>query len=631
MRALALTLAAATIIAADPVAATGATIQWRIENPFRFFTDSEVLEPHRKALARASSTAGKPSVLAAERWLSTQYPYGWAEQAFRRTCWHLVRQDLSACGGLANYIQPRSHRIIARVVALQQKDVTCTWRVRMSGSPQLTAKVLERPCSAAVEIDIPYPTGADVSVSDDGQIRAATTVRVNDIFIVGLGDSYASGEGNPDRPVRWRDDRVASFGSFASGIHLDGYPERLTTTVAYAGRNVHGPSAFWLSQPCHRSLYSYQVRVALQLALEDPHRAVTFLGVSCSGADIASGLLAPWKGVEPFPASPTRSQVGEVAVAQCGGTGYETRTYGPSFTSGGAVPALDGLTLQRCPPEQARKIDLILLSAGGNDIGFAKLVAYAILRENTPLRRFSELSTGVLAPRQALSRFPELQARYKLLRRALHNHLHVPWTEPDRVILTAYPVVALQRDGRTPCSGTATAGLDGFPGYRLDGRRAAEAEQVAARLTTLMRDTARKYGWSFVSGHRLQFAGRGVCAGLEGGREIHDQLMLPRWTGSAWHPYAPSQYRAYVPRQRWIRTSNDAFLTAHVDLSTEIKRQFLRNGSYRPMDLLKASTFGGAFHPTAEGQAAIADAVLPTARAILAKYVGDGKKRAVEN
>ena len=74
-----------------------------------------------------------------------------------------------------------------------------------------------------------------------------------------------------------------------------------------------------------------------------------------------------------------------------------------------------------------------------------------------------------------------------------------------------------------------------------------------------------------------------------------------------------------------------AFLTVHVDLSTEIKRKFLRNGSYRPMDLLKASTFGGAFHPTAEGQAAIADAVLPTARAILAKYVGDGKKRAVEN
>ena len=35
------------------------------------------------------------------------------------------------------------------------------------------------------------------------------------------------------------------------------------------------------------------------------------------------------------------------------------------------------------------------------------------------------------------------------------------------------------------------------------------------------------------------------------------------------------------------------------------------------MDLLNASTFGGAFHPTAEGQAAIADAVLPKVRRII--------------
>jgi hypothetical protein len=33
-----------------------------------------------------------------------------------------------------------------------------------------------------------------------------------------------------------------------------------------------------------------------------------------------------------------------------------------------------------------------------------------------------------------------------------------------------------------------------------------------------------------------------------------------------------------------------------------------------------ASVYSGAFHPTAEGQAAIADAVLEKARAVLAKY-----------
>jgi lysophospholipase L1-like esterase len=35
---------------------------------------------------------------------------------------------------------------------------------------------------------------------------------------------------------------------------------------------------------------------------------------------------------------------------------------------------------------------------------------------------------------------------------------------------------------------------------------------------------------------------------------------------------------------------------------------------------LFASSYSGGFHPTAEGQAAIADAVASKARAVLAKY-----------
>ena len=38
------------------------------------------------------------------------------------------------------------------------------------------------------------------------------------------------------------------------------------------------------------------------------------------------------------------------------------------------------------------------------------------------------------------------------------------------------------------------------------------------------------------------------------------------------------------------------------------------------MQLLLASVYSGAFHPSAEGQAAIADAVVDQARAVLAKY-----------
>ena len=46
------------------------------------------------------------------------------------------------------------------------------------------------------------------------------------------------------------------------------------------------------------------------------------------------------------------------------------------------------------------------------------------------------------------------------------------------------------------------------------------------------------------------------------------------------------------------------------------------------MQLLLASVYSGAFHPTAEGQAAIADAVVDKARGVLAKY--DARRRAAD-
>jgi hypothetical protein len=45
------------------------------------------------------------------------------------------------------------------------------------------------------------------------------------------------------------------------------------------------------SDPCHRSLYSYQMRTALALAIENPHLSVTFLPLGCSGATINAGFL----------------------------------------------------------------------------------------------------------------------------------------------------------------------------------------------------------------------------------------------------------------------------------------------------------------------------------------------------
>ena len=52
----------------------------------------------------------------------------------------------------------------------------------------------------------------------------------------------------------------------------------------------------------------------------------------------------------------------------------------------------------------------------------------------------------------------------------------------------------------------------------------------------------------------------------------------------------------------------------------------LKLDAFAWFQLVLASTYSGAFHPTAEGQAAIADAVAHKARNVLAKY-GQGPER----
>ena len=46
----------------------------------------------------------------------------------------------------------------------------------------------------------------------------------------------------------------------------------------------------------------------------------------------------------------------------------------------------------------------------------------------------------------------------------------------------------------------------------------------------------------------------------------------------------------------------------------------LKNQGYSWVQLLLASTYSGAFHPTAEGHAAIADAIVAQARQVLMRY-----------
>jgi hypothetical protein len=611
--ALALTVSVAGAARAEP------QIVWRVENPFRFFLDAADTEVHRATWKSLTPEQAVNPIQSAEILLSERHPDGgWAATMYDKTCWD-HRRNSHTCRQQKDYLNPKSHAVRVSLKGLDDvTTVDCTWLTSPLRGGRGAAATL--PCDVEVQLNIPYPDGAWIKVEIGGRQVAEVMARVSDVLIVGMGDSFAAGEGNPDVPVRLSPTRSVDYDSGNSALR--GYPVRVGDWRAIGDRDFIEENARWLDQACHRSLYSHQLRVALQLAVEDPHRAVTFVGVACSGAETVFGLFLRYKGNEWVPNPPEFSQISAVADAQCGGRARD-HELPEAYHMKEKIPELKGgLVLRKCDADVARKIDLLLLSIGGNDIGFARLVANAVLADGSMLRKLGGWFGQVYGFAEAGKHLDQLDDRLKAVNRAVHWLLHIPWAESDRVILAGYPPMALLDDS-TPCP-DGNAGMTVLPDFFLRQSKAREGNTAAERLHALMQDSARQHGWTFVEDHRRVFRGRGLCMAAtdaDAALDLADDMRMPRLVDGEWVPYNPAQWQAYAPRKRWFRTPNDAFLTGNFHVSQSLLQKVLKTteklGWLQP---LLASVYSGAFHPTAQGQAAIADAVVEKARAILAKY-----------
>lgn len=599
------------------------SITWRLENPFRFFTDPKDTALHAEVFESLPPEQRSAPIANSERALGQRFGRGWAEQISGGICWDRDR-NRHLCPGGDRYLTPTSHRVVVQATGIPDAALLdCTWNVHARTKALQPATALKVPCDKPAVVEVQYPLGGIVVVSVGGRPIAQTTIEVEDILVVGMGDSFGSGEGNPDIPVKLDPDRTANYGPAASGLVLAGYPTRVGNWRDIADPQFMRQNAEWLDVACRRSLYSHQTRVGLQLALENPRRAVTFVHVACSGADIVDGLFLRYAGHEWVPNPPDLSQISAVAEAQCDARGTEEVRLPEAYHIDGRVPRLKGLlSLRKCDRRKARKIDLLMVSVGGNDIGFARLVANAVLSEQSLLKRLGGWFGQVFNADDARVRLSELEARYKALMRAFHYILHIPWAEADRVILTAYPPMALLDDGQTICP-SSEAGMDVLPMFYLSDGLAAEGQQAAEALNELMREAAAAHGWSFAEAHRQEFLGHGICAGYQDlAMSIADDLRFPRKVDGTWTPYNPADYQPYAPRQRWFRTPNDAFLTGNFHVPGSLLQAVLRNQRVYWTQALLAATYSGAFHPTAEGQAVIADSVLRVARRVLEKHSG---------
>jgi hypothetical protein len=353
------------------------------------------------------------------------------------------------------------------------------------------------------------------------------------------------------------------------------------------------------------------MRAALELAVQNPQAAVTFLPLACAGATIEQGLLASQRIRECPPA----------ARATCAGT------------APAQIGQLTELMAQAQRQQPGRKLDLVLLTVGANDILFSGLVADVIIEQGAERVLFNR--GGVIATPDGSAKITdvELPGAFAKLRAALKP---LVGGNLARVVFTTYGHLALGENG-APCPG----GRDGFdvhPSFNADPARLRRvADFITGKFLPKIKALAICEGstlcgqrgdrMTFVDSHQEAFEAHGFCAHSEDDPPFDRECFSP--TGDSFESdivqaassplvcgLKASEFRPYAPRARWVRTANDSYFTAMTypdGLPSMLQPADIHDAIWG----ILSTVYGGAIHPTAEGHAAMADAALPAMRALL--------------
>jgi lysophospholipase L1-like esterase len=690
-----------------------ADLIWEVENPYRFFKRSTSFDMHERAFNTVRGNAGQPmptnilwrverrlndpdckdnstpqSCVESARQGFERSRLGWAAQTVDLNCYdrnarprhYMTTCDRQYSWGTAkeDYILPDAHTVVVRIAPEQLAaagtgDCTWSWQPHRAGGAAETKK---QACKDKLVIKrVPFSldrTASGVSVKvqlPSGTVLADPDVKVEDVFVVAMGDSFASGESNPDRPVTFSNvremvydpvnqtDQMAfrsidskkpsNYGVAAAdfGVNPKSLPKRLmedeekglifkpTSREFLDAFNRRG--AQWLSADCHRSQYGYPFRVSIGMALENRHRAVTFVSLACSGADIVEGLFSERDAREqttgPNAQKTVVPQLDQLSDLICrnGGAGRTVAaSYRlPVYSSGSTSISEQTITKRWCPPEaRKRPIDVFLLSVGGNDVGFGPLVAYAMTESASDLAPIVGLVGHELrfAPGVSEVYLKVLDRRMRAVKDALRDAFGV---DPSRVLQNAYEPIQFDETGNV-CGAQPTLGLDVHAKLKYSRERTMEVSnfvrELQSRLVCITNGaapgcpaglaTGTGTGFHFITDHVAEFAKRGVCA-RDPQKALVDQvnMNIPRLSHStdSWAPYSPAGALPYAHHWRLARNPNDTFLAGNTH----------REG-ISPFDDLQppyAALYSGAFHPTAEGHAIVADHVLRHVNELLEK------------
>ncbi|WP_375771453.1 FG-GAP-like repeat-containing protein [Archangium gephyra] len=441
-------------------------------------------------------------------------------------------RDLNADGqrnidDLYGYLNPQSFMVTLDGCPTTDPGYTYQWFVKRSAGDSWRVTYLDQGCrfTSSFPGQGAYEVTLTIRESSGESRQYVQQVVVKDWVIVALGDSYGSGEGNPDVP--------------RSG----------------------GQPARWADQRCHRSFKAGTALAAQQLEEQDRRTSVTYVSLACSGATISratynQGPLSTFK--------EEGSYLGSGILFDYIGIERPSPVDGPWPTDQFLKPQVQ----QLASIAGQRRIDALVISAGGNDMGFGDVLKHCVATTNCHIHADGDhLSSGVSTLRAAM------QTRYAALGDRIASSLNV-----SNVYLTEYPDFSRDANGETCSSILKEVGdnTDIFSGIAVDGivRHQGElgwiqqnflkplSDEMTAAVTS-QRTAGRP--WHYVGGIQEASKTHGLCAGANRWfRTATDAVAVQgpndtaKTTGTA-HPNEEG-HRAYA---RFIRASLAKTLGAH--------------------------------------------------------------------
>src|SRR5207245_546208 len=361
-----------------------------------------------------ASTPDRCAATAGKRYQQSRL--GWAAQTLGETCYEsngrprrysaLCERRYSWGTAREDYVLPDAHTVSIRIAPQQlggtNGECTWSWQARKAGGKTESKRTA---CTDKLTIArVPYAL-------DRTQSGVAVTVKL------------------PDGRELVQPEVVVEAVERFYGL---GSPECLAA--------FEKASARWLSRDCHRSQYGYPFRVAIELALEDRHRAVTLASFTCSGAEVTEGLFLDMparEGASEVPGGKVRAQLDQLSDLICRGPRSQSASYTlPTYAHASTRILAQRIDKTWCPPQsRKRAIDVVLMSIGGNDVGFSALAAYSLTETMADLAPIAGLigSSSRFGPQVARAYLEVLDERMKALKEALRDSFGVT---PPRVVHT---------------------------------------------------------------------------------------------------------------------------------------------------------------------------------------------------